>query len=888
MTFPPHWVLIPIPHGKKAPKRKDWPSIRNYSPRSGENIGVHLGPSSLVDVDLDCPEAIDAAADLLPTTRTFGRGQAAHYLYSGEAEYRKFIDPIDGQCLLEIRAGEGKQTVLPGSTHPSGETIEWQNEEPIAEFRSAQEIAKFAAIVWCKRHPGTPPPEKVKGWITGAAPKTSSDPTDVPVFFDAVDEQLVETIVSCCPDKSRHDYRLAVAGAMKRGGIGEASASDMLAEAMGDPRLGEDRRTAVADARAAIQDTYHTSRNTTGATTLIALGGQKVVDLISALSTPTFSEIDWLEELERVAVGGSLEVFDAPVYVNSLARLILSKDSRLPAIWAKLKDGGFSHLKELKEAADLRAKEIRRRSVDPDAPQEVVDHPEGRGMRLPQGYSVEGGVLHFGDETIMHGELVLLGKCPSSEGVQVRFAWRTPSSPEWRTSVVPYRSLVDARGVLCLAEHGCNVSSLESAALVGFVRDFVASNEESLDRPIATRTGWHDSGAFVWGRHVLGGPEELSAEYPADNQIASHYVSALHSSGDRAKSFEALRRAVDFPTASLCLAASLASCWVHRAARPTVGVHLAGMGGKGKTRTLKIVGSVWGATGGAGSLSATGTIAGANTTVRALEIAASVRNDLPFLISDIRPMHGLTEVLHAILNGDSRARATQRGGSTLGEAYRCGAVISEGELNVLSLTTRQGFHRRMLELRPDPEVEELWRLASVCSEHYGFLGPAFLERLPEASRVTALEAEAKGVLGHDVAGVAATLLATAEAAAPVLGVDADSWFRSILQAIGSDREERESEGLTQADRVQDDLWEVLADLAPQIADTAESTLSAGAKPWVGYRTDAGVVVRSSAIKEGLKKKGHDATKDAIEALGLPKAEQFKVSGVRVRCYEIEL
>ena len=894
MKFPETWVLVPIPRGKKAPVQKTWPEIRGAKPDlSRENAGVHLGPSGIVDIDLDCPEAVELAKTLLPETATFGRGEAAHYLYSdpsGEVNYRKFIDPLDKTCLLEIRAGDGKQTVLPGSLHPSGELIEWIDDRPPAPFGGPREIEKFAALVWFKRHPGASIPEKVQQWIDGTTPKPSaSGPSDHPVFFDAVDQELIETIVQCCPDGSRHDYRLAVSGAMKRGGIGEAGASDMLAEAMGDSRLGDDRSTAIRDAHASVRDTYHTSRSTTGANTLIDLGARKVVEKIEALTAPNLKEVDWLDELKSITLGGSLEVFEDPKHVNNLARLILSKDSRLPVIWAQIKDGGFSHLKELKDAAELRAREIRKRSIDPNAPQEPVTHPESGGMHLPIGYRVEKGILRFGEETIMHGELVLLAKCPSSDGVQLRFAFRTPNNKVWRHSIAPYRSLVDTKGVLCLAEHGCNVSALESASIVGYVRDFVASNEERLDRPVATRTGWHESGAFVWGREIIGGPEELSAEYPADNQIASRYVDALRPEGEAERSAAVLREiAENFPTASLCLAASFAACWVHKAARPTVGIHLAGMGGKGKTRTLKIVGSVWGETGGAASLAATGTISGANTNARALEIAASVRNDLPFLVSDIRPLQGLTEILHAILNGDARARATQRGGATLGEPYRCGSVITEGELNVLALSTRQGFHRRMLEVEPDRGVDRLWALATEASEHFGHWGPAFVKAgAPEASRVAEIEEECSEMLGHDVASAAATLIATAECAAPLIGADPDEWIAQILDAIMSDRGAREVGGLSQAERVREDLWEILTDLAPQIADTQELTLERGNKPWVGYRTPESIMVRQTALVEALRARGHDAVRDSLGALGLGAPERSRISGVRVKCYEIK-
>jgi len=77
------WNPVPIPHGDKQPSDKGWQdrvideaSAQQYFNGKAQNIGVILGPTSngLTDVDLDCPEAVAAAPDLLPpTSAIFGR-----------------------------------------------------------------------------------------------------------------------------------------------------------------------------------------------------------------------------------------------------------------------------------------------------------------------------------------------------------------------------------------------------------------------------------------------------------------------------------------------------------------------------------------------------------------------------------------------------------------------------------------------------------------------------------------------------------------------------------------------------------------------------------------------------------------------------------------------
>jgi hypothetical protein len=71
------WSVVPIPYGEKAPSISAWPKLRIQAPELGDhfdahsNIGILTGEPSknLIDVDLDCDEAIRLAPSLLPSTR---------------------------------------------------------------------------------------------------------------------------------------------------------------------------------------------------------------------------------------------------------------------------------------------------------------------------------------------------------------------------------------------------------------------------------------------------------------------------------------------------------------------------------------------------------------------------------------------------------------------------------------------------------------------------------------------------------------------------------------------------------------------------------------------------------------------------------------------------
>jgi hypothetical protein len=179
-----HPVALTV--GSKVPPGVGWPRAR-YTVRelahvfdARANVGLLLGDVSilhLADVDLDCPEAVALAPLVLSPTITFGRASKprSHYLYrSPGAPYRRFTEPRPpgaptdwrGATLLELRGnaahGPGLQTVVPPSTHPSGEAIEWTDERDAVELADALaevsaevlecQVSEIAAVALIARH----------------------------------------------------------------------------------------------------------------------------------------------------------------------------------------------------------------------------------------------------------------------------------------------------------------------------------------------------------------------------------------------------------------------------------------------------------------------------------------------------------------------------------------------------------------------------------------------------------------------------------------------------------------------------------------------------------------------------------------------------------------
>ena len=167
---------VPIPFREKRPVIEGWPDLRitaadvaTYFNGAPQNIGVLLGePYGAADIDLDCGEAIAAAATLAPATGLkFGRASkpASHLFYRCDPPMpsRKYLDPTDKACLCELRCLKsdgtvGLQTVVPPSTHKeTGEAIRFElglDREPanIDADELTAAVARIAAVALLARH----------------------------------------------------------------------------------------------------------------------------------------------------------------------------------------------------------------------------------------------------------------------------------------------------------------------------------------------------------------------------------------------------------------------------------------------------------------------------------------------------------------------------------------------------------------------------------------------------------------------------------------------------------------------------------------------------------------------------------------------------------------
>lgn len=124
------YAVVPLAARSKRPAVAGWTNLRLGEDDlgahfvEGSNIGLILGEASggLVDVDLDCEEAVELAEKFLPITVVTGREgrPRSHWWFRCPGiTSQRFHDPVPNECMLEIRS-TGHQTVVGPSVHPEG------------------------------------------------------------------------------------------------------------------------------------------------------------------------------------------------------------------------------------------------------------------------------------------------------------------------------------------------------------------------------------------------------------------------------------------------------------------------------------------------------------------------------------------------------------------------------------------------------------------------------------------------------------------------------------------------------------------------------------------------------------------------------------------------
>jgi hypothetical protein len=197
---------VPVPRNKKNPVIPRWQHLditaenaTQYFNGAALNVGAIMGRGGLTDVDLDCAEAVALAPHFLPDTHSiYGRPgkRRSHWLYTcSDPDPKASIKLTDETkaCIVELRmggGGKGAQSVMPGSTHTSGELYAWDKDgermqAPCDALKAG--ITKIAVGTVLIRHwPARGSRHDAALVVGGFLARAGWTPDDV--------EQLVETI----------------------------------------------------------------------------------------------------------------------------------------------------------------------------------------------------------------------------------------------------------------------------------------------------------------------------------------------------------------------------------------------------------------------------------------------------------------------------------------------------------------------------------------------------------------------------------------------------------------------------------------------------------------------------------------------------------------------
>lgn len=160
-------VFIPLKANDKVPLGTNWASggapLEDALGATG-NAGVLLGAvSGLLDVDLDCSEALVLAHRILPEPHVrFYRGtkDSGHYLYRClDAGPRKAFTSAERKMLVELR-GNGSQTMVPPSVHPNGEQLQVVKVNEGADPVTYDELLRSVALLAVAS-------ELMRNWVSG-------------------------------------------------------------------------------------------------------------------------------------------------------------------------------------------------------------------------------------------------------------------------------------------------------------------------------------------------------------------------------------------------------------------------------------------------------------------------------------------------------------------------------------------------------------------------------------------------------------------------------------------------------------------------------------------------------------------------------------------------
>lgn len=250
-----------------------------------------------------------------------------------------------------------------------------------------------------------------------------------------------------------------------------------------------------------------------------------------------------------------------------------------------------------------------------------------------------------------------------------------------------------------------------------------------------TKPGWHESGAFVLPSRVIGGD---NVRFQDSGRAANIFTAKGSISVWQT---EIATRCLGNPVLILSICCALAGPLLAKVGVNGGGVHLVGDSSSGKSLAQLLAASIWG--------NPSNFAASWDVSKGGVEIEAASRNDTILILDEIKRADPkrVQEMAYAIANGmgkgtmtrerEGRAKLTWRvlalssGERSLSDhaAIGGGSAHAGAELRMVDVNAGTRTHRAFDDVHGLTGQEFHRTLNDAVSQHYGHLGPAFVESI---------------------------------------------------------------------------------------------------------------------------------------------------------------
>lgn len=294
----------------------------------------------------------------------------------------------------------------------------------------------------------------------------------------------------------------------------------------------------------------------------------------------------------------------------------------------------------------------------------------------------------------------------------------------WKDACVDKEVIASASKITELARLGIRVTSENSRALVQYLSDIEALNEDKITEQVSTsKLGWINGEFMPYGHDVI---------FDNEQNLKSLFDSIIPS-GDRDKWFELVKeqRKIGKLDVNINVIASFASPLVEIVNGLPFVVSLWGESGRGKTVALMLATSIW------ADPSEGKYMSDAKSTSTALELRLNFLNSLPMMLDDMAQVKNqyegnFSDLIYRWCAGKGKERANRNLGLNKSTTWK-NCIITNAEHSLITSTMQGGAVNRIIDV--EMAEGEMFRdghaVVEIIKDNYGYAGKEYIEILKD-------------------------------------------------------------------------------------------------------------------------------------------------------------